>query len=329
MGVVNVTPDSFSDGGRWVDPDAALAHARRLVADGADIIDVGGESTRPGATRPSVQEEIDRVLPLVSRLAADGTRVSVDTMRAEVAEAALREGAALINDVSGGRADDAMFGVVAAAGAPYVLMHWRAHSVTMQQRTEYVDVVDDVMRELVEQRDAGRRGRHRAGADRAGPGHRVLQDRRAELGRARPRPSGSTAWGTRCSSPRAASASSVPCSPPTTARCARPSSGTTAPPRPRRWPPQPERGASGCTRCGRPRTPSGWRSGGPRAGRRDEQPGGQGRGRRGQRGVLPRLRGRRPRRDAGPVARRRRDAVRAPGGAAGAGHRPRSTARGR
>jgi dihydropteroate synthase len=153
MGVVNVTPDSFSDGGRWVDPDAALAHARRLVADGADIIDVGGESTRPGATRPSVQEEIDRVLPLVSRLAADGTRVSVDTMRAEVAEAALREGAAVINDVSGGRADDAMFGVVAAAGAPYILMHWRAHSVTMQQRTEYVDVVDDVMRELVEQRD--------------------------------------------------------------------------------------------------------------------------------------------------------------------------------
>jgi len=153
MGVVNVTPDSFSDGGRWVDPDAALAHARRLVADGADIIDVGGESTRPGATRPSVQEEMDRVLPLVSRLAADGTRVSVDTMRAEVAEAALREGAAVINDVSGGRADDAMFGVVAAAGAPYILMHWRAHSVTMQQRTEYVDVVDDVMRELVEQRD--------------------------------------------------------------------------------------------------------------------------------------------------------------------------------
>ena len=153
MGVVNVTPDSFSDGGRWVDPDAAVAHARRLVADGADIVDVGGESTRPGATRPSVQEEIDRVLPLVSRLAADGTRVSVDTMRAEVAEAALREGAAVVNDVSGGRADDAMFGVVAAAGAPYVLMHWRAHSVTMQQRTEYVDVVDDVMRELVEQRD--------------------------------------------------------------------------------------------------------------------------------------------------------------------------------
>ena len=153
MGVVNVTPDSFSDGGRWVDPDAALAHARRLVADGADIIDVGGESTRPGATRPSVQEEMDRVLPLVSRLAADGTRVSVDTMRAEVAEAALRDGAAVINDVSGGRADDAMFGVVAAAGAPYILMHWRAHSVTMQQRTEYVDVVDDVMRELVEQRD--------------------------------------------------------------------------------------------------------------------------------------------------------------------------------
>ena len=153
MGVVNVTPDSFSDGGRWVDPDAALAHARRLVADGADIIDVGGESTRPGATRPSVQEEIDRVLPLVSRLAADGTPVSVDTMRAEVAEVALREGAAVINDVSGGRADDAMFGVVAAAGAPYILMHWRAHSATMQQRTEYVDVVDDVMRELVEQRD--------------------------------------------------------------------------------------------------------------------------------------------------------------------------------
>lgn len=151
MGVLNVTPDSFSDGGRWADTDAALAHGRRLVAEGADLVDVGGESTRPGATRPSVQEELDRVLPVITRLAAEDVLVSVDTMRAEVAAAALDAGAVLVNDVSGGRADPDMFGTVAGAGAPYVLMHWRAHSAAMQQQTDYTDVVEDVATELADQ----------------------------------------------------------------------------------------------------------------------------------------------------------------------------------
>lgn len=153
MGVVNVTPDSFSDGGRWFDTDRAVEHARRLVAEGADIIDVGGESTRPGATRPSAHEELDRVLPVVERLVADGTLVSVDTMRAEVAEATVAAGAVVVNDVSGGRADDRMFETVAAAGASYVLMHWRAHSEEMQQHTEYDDVVAEVRDELWAQRE--------------------------------------------------------------------------------------------------------------------------------------------------------------------------------
>lgn len=151
MGVVNVTPDSFSDGGRWLDPDRAVARARELVAEGADLVDVGGESTRPGAVRPSVQEELDRVLPVIEALAREDVLVSVDTMRAEVARQALAAGAVLVNDVSGGRADTDMFATVAAAGAPYVLMHWRAQSAEMQQHTEYGDVVRDVMAELQEQ----------------------------------------------------------------------------------------------------------------------------------------------------------------------------------
>jgi dihydropteroate synthase len=151
MGVLNVTPDSFSDGGRWFDTDTAVAHGRRLVAEGADLVDVGGESTRPGATRPTPQEEKDRILPVIEALAKDGVLISVDTMRADVAADALKAGAVLVNDVSGGRADGAMFQTVAAAGAPYVLMHWRAHSVEMQQRTEYDDVVRDVMDEMAEQ----------------------------------------------------------------------------------------------------------------------------------------------------------------------------------
>jgi dihydropteroate synthase len=151
MGVLNVTPDSFSDGGRWFDSGRAVEHGRRLVREGADLIDVGGESTRPGAARPTAQEEMDRVLPVIGTLADEGAAVSVDTMRAEVAAAALDAGAALVNDVSGGRADPDMFGTVARAGAPYVLMHWRAHSVQMQSRTEYDDVVGGVAEELVEQ----------------------------------------------------------------------------------------------------------------------------------------------------------------------------------
>ncbi|MGH3363038.1 MAG: dihydropteroate synthase [Nocardioides sp.] len=137
MGILNVTPDSFSDGGRWTEPAAAVARGRRLLADGADILDVGGESTRPGATRPLVEEELDRVVPVITALADDGALVSVDTMRAEVARAALDAGARIVNDVSGGLADPAMLGVVADAGASYVAMHWRAHGDRMQQHATY------------------------------------------------------------------------------------------------------------------------------------------------------------------------------------------------
>lgn len=154
MGVVNVTPDSFSDGGRYVDADLAVDHGRRLAAEGADLVDVGGESTRPGAERPSADEELERVVPVVQRLAAEGVQVSVDTMRAQVAEAAVVAGAVLVNDVSGGRADDGMFPAVARLGTPYVLMHWRAHSREMEQHTDYDDVVEDVAADLGAQLDA-------------------------------------------------------------------------------------------------------------------------------------------------------------------------------
>jgi dihydropteroate synthase len=137
MGIVNVTPDSFSDGGRWADPATAIEHGRRLLAEGADIVDIGGESTRPGATRPLVEEELGRVVPVISALAATGAAVSVDTMRAEVARAALDAGASIVNDVSGGLADPAMLEVVAASQATYVAMHWRAHSDHMQDFAEY------------------------------------------------------------------------------------------------------------------------------------------------------------------------------------------------
>ena len=137
MGVVNVTPDSFSDGGRWLEPDAAIAHGRELLADGADILDIGGESTRPGATRPLVTEELGRVVPVITALAAEGATVSVDTMRAEVAEAALAAGATIVNDVSGGLADPAILDVAAAGGATYVAMHWRAHADHMRDFAVY------------------------------------------------------------------------------------------------------------------------------------------------------------------------------------------------
>jgi dihydropteroate synthase len=137
MGVVNVTPDSFSDGGRWETPDAAVTHGRELLAEGADILDIGGESTRPGATRPVVAEEIGRVVPVIRALAADGARVSVDTMRSEVAQEALAAGATIVNDVSGGLADPRILDVVAATGATYVCMHWRGHSDRMQDLASY------------------------------------------------------------------------------------------------------------------------------------------------------------------------------------------------
>jgi dihydropteroate synthase len=157
MGVVNVTPDSFSDGGRWAEPDTAIAHARDLLAEGADILDIGGESTRPGATRPLVEEELARVIPVIRALAAEGAVVSVDTMRAEVAAAALAAGAELVNDVSGGLADPRILDVVADAGAPYVAMHWRAHSDHMRDFAVYDGpggVVEAVRAELAARVDA-------------------------------------------------------------------------------------------------------------------------------------------------------------------------------
>lgn len=148
MGVVNVTPDSFSDGGRWFEREEAIAHGLRLVAQGADLIDVGGESTRPGAARIPLAEELRRVLPVVSELVAAGVVVSIDTMRAEVADAALAAGAAIVNDVSGGLADPRMAALVAQSRAPFVAMHWRGPSDTMESLVHYDDVVTDVVKEL-------------------------------------------------------------------------------------------------------------------------------------------------------------------------------------
>jgi dihydropteroate synthase len=154
MGVVNVTPDSFSDGGRWAEPERAIAHGRQLLSEGADLLDVGGESTRPGATRPLVAEELDRVVPVITALAQDGAVVSVDTMRAEVADAAVAAGAVLVNDVSGGLADPGILDVVAGHGVAYAAMHWRAHAETMQRHAEYDDVVAEVTKELTDRVEA-------------------------------------------------------------------------------------------------------------------------------------------------------------------------------
>ncbi|WP_371606343.1 dihydropteroate synthase [Streptomyces sp. NBC_01213] len=154
MGVVNVTPDSFSDGGRWFDTTAAIKHGLELVAEGADLIDVGGESTRPGASRVDETEELRRVIPVVRGLASEGVTVSVDTMRAVVAEQSVAAGAALVNDVSGGLADPGMIPAVADAGVPFVVMHWRGFSESMNSRAVYGDVVGEVVAELRERMEA-------------------------------------------------------------------------------------------------------------------------------------------------------------------------------
>ncbi|MER8057267.1 dihydropteroate synthase [Streptomyces sp. SID8366] len=154
MGVVNVTPDSFSDGGRWFDTTAAVKHGLDLVAEGADLVDVGGESTRPGATRVDEAEELRRVVPVVRGLASEGVVVSVDTMRASVAARALEAGAALVNDVSGGLADPEMIPVVADAGAPFVVMHWRGLLEGATVHGVYDDVVGEVVDELRARVDA-------------------------------------------------------------------------------------------------------------------------------------------------------------------------------
>ena len=170
MGVLNVTPDSFSDGGRWADPEAAVAHARELIAQGADIIDIGGESTRPGAQRVDVDTEISRVLPVVRALLADTSEgggsaiISVDTIHAATAEAVIEAGAHIINDVSGGLADPAMHGLIARTGVVYVCQHWRGDPETMDRLTDYpggvVAGVEAELRERLSELDA-------AGVDRS------------------------------------------------------------------------------------------------------------------------------------------------------------------
>ena len=153
MGVLNVTPDSFSDGGRFNDAQIATNHALQMMADGADIIDIGGESTRPGSERISVQEELDRVLPVITALGDSSAVISIDTMRAEVARAAIAAGACMVNDVSGGKSDPEMLDYVATLDTPYILMHWRGPSNIMNTLTDYADVVVDVAAEISQQVD--------------------------------------------------------------------------------------------------------------------------------------------------------------------------------
>jgi dihydropteroate synthase len=154
MGVLNVTPDSFSDGGRYISVDDAVAHAVAMRAAGADLIDVGGESTRPGAQRVEAAEETRRVLPVIKALAALDVPISVDTYRASVAATAIEAGATVVNDVSGGLGDADMAGVVRDAGCPWILMHWRGHSASMQQLAHYDNVVSEVRSELSVRVDA-------------------------------------------------------------------------------------------------------------------------------------------------------------------------------
>jgi dihydropteroate synthase len=154
MGVLNVTPDSFSDGGNWADTDAAIEHALHLAAQGADVIDVGGESTRPGARRVSTAVEQARVIPVITELARRGLTVSVDTLNSSTAAQAAAAGARIINDVSGGLADEAMAAVAADTGLTYVAMHWRGHAQAMDDLTGYGDVVADVTAELSRRVDA-------------------------------------------------------------------------------------------------------------------------------------------------------------------------------
>ena len=154
MGVLNVTPDSFSDGGRWLDSAAAIAHGRQMISEGADIIDIGGESTRPGADPVPEPDQLDRVLPVIRELAADGVALSIDTMSARVAQRSVAAGVTVVNDVSGGLADPEMLRTVAELGVNYIAMHWRGHSRTMNQRAVYTDVVAEVVAELGDRLEA-------------------------------------------------------------------------------------------------------------------------------------------------------------------------------
>jgi len=150
MGILNVTPDSFADGGRHNDFDAAVVRGLEMIAEGVDIIDIGGESTRPGADRVSEAEEIERTIPVITELAKHGARISIDTMRASTAEAAIKAGASIINDVSGGLADPNMLQMAARLQVPYIAMHWRGQSKDMNSKAIYGDVVSDVISELQE-----------------------------------------------------------------------------------------------------------------------------------------------------------------------------------
>ncbi len=224
MGVVNVTADSFSDGGRYLDAERAVEHGFRLLAGGADIIDVGGESTRPGAVRVDESVEIKRVVPVIAALAAEGAQVSVDTMRAGVASAAIEAGATIVNDVSGGRADPGMAALLADAGLPWILMHWRpaaAESDAGRRFTHrvddtggYRDVVAEVSRELLGQVDAA----VDVGVD---PDNIILDPgwdsprQHNTIGRCSTRCRRWSISVFRCSSGRRASVSSARCSPPT------------------------------------------------------------------------------------------------------------------
>jgi len=148
MGILNVTPDSFSDGGRWNSVNDAIAHGALLHSQGADLIDVGGESTRPGAVRISPEEEQDRVLPVVRELSERGIRVSIDTLNSSTARAAVDAGASIVNDVSGGLADDEMYRTIAALEGDYIVSHWRGHSENMDDLAAYNEVVGDVRTEI-------------------------------------------------------------------------------------------------------------------------------------------------------------------------------------
>ena len=150
MGILNVTPDSFADGGRYNDFESAVRRGQEMIVEGVDIIDVGGESTKPGAERITLEEELDRVIPVIKELSQSGIKISIDTMRSEVARKAIEAGASIINDVSGGLADSEMLTTAASLNVPYIAMHWRGHSKDMNSRAVYKDVVGEVINELQE-----------------------------------------------------------------------------------------------------------------------------------------------------------------------------------
>jgi dihydropteroate synthase len=153
MGILNVTPDSFADGGLNFDTHIAITRGLEMIDEGVDIIDIGGESTRPGAERVSAQEEQARVIPVIKGLAGNGVTLSIDTMRAQTAQLAVQAGASIVNDVSGGAADPEMFATIARLGCKYTLMHWRGHSVDMNSKAIYNDVVKEVIDEVTLQLD--------------------------------------------------------------------------------------------------------------------------------------------------------------------------------